>query len=368
MRVLHVFKTFLPDTLGGIEQVIHTLASHTQALGVQNRVLTLTPGTPRVDTDPSGYGIIRYKQDLYVASTGFSWKFLTHFKKEVAWADIIHIHFPWPFADLCYALTGVQKPTVLSYHADIVKQVYLNKLYQPLMNRFLSKVDLICAASPGIMQTSPVLNRFKDKTRLLTYGVTHQEQRSRQDPDVLQWIEQFGERFFLFLGALRYYKGLHVLMEALVARDYPVVIAGRGTAGASLKAQAQELGLKNIHFLHDITDAQKPSLMRAAYGFVFPSHLPSEAFGIALLEAAQQGTPMISCELGTGTSFVNLNDVTGLVIQPSDPDSLRDAMDVFWQHPEKVQTWGQAALQHYQADFRANRMALEYLQIYRSLL
>jgi len=108
--------------------------------------------------------------------------------------------------------------------------------------------------------------------------------------------------------------------------------------------------------------------MRAAYGFVFPSHLPSEAFGIALLEAAQQGTPMISCELGTGTSFVNQHDVTGLVIQPSDPESLRSAMDVFWQHPEKVQTWGHAALQHYQNEFRANRMAQDYLQIYRSLL
>jgi rhamnosyl/mannosyltransferase len=108
--------------------------------------------------------------------------------------------------------------------------------------------------------------------------------------------------------------------------------------------------------------------MRAAYGFVFPSHLPSEAFGIALLEAAQQGTPIISCELGTGTSFVNQHDVTGLVIQPSDPESLRSAMDVFWQHPEKVQTWGHAALTHYQAEFKADRMAREYLQIYRSLL
>jgi hypothetical protein len=43
-------------------------------------------------------------------------------------------------------------------------------------------------------------------------------------------------------------------------------------------------------------------------------------------------------------------------------------MDVFWQHPEKVQTWGHAALTHYQAEFKADRMAREYLQIYRSLL
>lgn len=46
MRVLHVLKTFFPDTYGGIEQVVHTIASHTTPLGVENKVLVLTPGKP----------------------------------------------------------------------------------------------------------------------------------------------------------------------------------------------------------------------------------------------------------------------------------------------------------------------------------
>ena len=43
-------------------------------------------------------------------------------------------------------------------------------------------------------------------------------------------------------------------------------------------------------------------------------------------------------------------------------------MDVFWQNPEKVQAWGRAALKRYQAEFKADKMAQEYLQIYQSLL
>lgn len=368
MKVLHVFKTFMPDTYGGIEQVIHSLASHTQSLGVENRVLTLTSNAPRTDLDPSGYTIIRYKCDLYVASTGFSWQFLKNFNQEVAWADVVHIHFPWPFADLCYELVGVRKPTVVSYHADIVKQAQLKKLYQPLLHRFLGHVDVICAASPNLLQSSPLLRKFKDKTRLVTYGIGQADRLTEDNPDVMYWRNRFGSRFFLFLGALRYYKGLHILIESLKGRDYPVVIAGKGSEAQALRLQAAAAGLKNLHFLPEISGEQKPSLMRAAYGFVFPSHLASEAFGIALVEAAQQGTPMISCELGTGTTYVNQNERTGLVVPPANVEAFRDALDTFWQHPEKVQIWGENALKHFNDNFKAEVMATEYLAVYHSII
>jgi rhamnosyl/mannosyltransferase len=147
------------------------------------------------------------------------------------------------------------------------------------------------------------------------------------------------------------------------------VIVGRGSEYAALKAQVKSLGLlQHIHFVAEVSEAEKRSLMRAAYGFVFPSHLPSEAFGIALLEAAQQGIPMISCEIGTGTSYVNVDGETGLVVPPSNPEALRSALDSFWEHPEQVSTWGHAALKRYEAVFRAETMAEKYLNTYESVL
>ena len=326
MRVLHVLKTYFPDTYGGIEQVVHTIASHTTPLGIENRVLVLTPGQPRTDVAPAGYEIKRYKRDLYVASTGFSVSFLTHFKQEAAWADVMHMHFPWPFADLSYLYAGVKKPSLLSYHSDVVNQVQLNKLYAPLRDRYLAKMQTIVAASPGIMQSSPVLQKFKDKTQLITYGIEHFDQLPELDPEVKSWRQQFGERFFLFLGALRYYKGLQV------------------------------------------TNEQKRSIMRAAYGFVFPSHIASEAFGIVLAEAAQQGTPMITCEIGTGTSYVNKQGETGLVVPPSDAIAFGQAMDAFWHDPQQVATWRAGALQRYRDTFMAETMAQKYVGVYKALL
>jgi rhamnosyl/mannosyltransferase len=108
--------------------------------------------------------------------------------------------------------------------------------------------------------------------------------------------------------------------------------------------------------------------MRAAYGFVFPSHLPSEAFGIVLVEAAQQGLPMISCEIGTGTSYVNQDHQTGLVVAPSDPAAFRAALDVFWENPEQTKHWGEGALKRYLEKFRAQTMAERYVDTYKSVL
>jgi glycosyltransferase involved in cell wall biosynthesis len=368
MRVIHVFKTFFPDTYGGIEQVIKTLADHTQKMGVENKVLVLTPGRPRIDVQPPGYEVKRFKQDLYLASTGFSFSFLASFSKEIKWADIVHLHFPWPFADVCYLTSRIKKPTVLSYHSDVVNQVALNKLYAPLRNLYFSQADVICAASPGIMKTSPVLQKFQTKVRLTTYGIEHFPRLAIEDEQVQAWSHRFGPRFFLFLGSLRYYKGLHVLIEALRGRDYPTVIVGRGNEYAALKAQVKTFGLQHIHFVAEVSETEKRSLMRAAYGFVFPSHLPSEAFGIALVEAAQQGIPMISCEIGTGTSYVNLDGETGLVVAPSNSEALRSALDFFWDQPEKVNTWGLAALKRYETVFRAETMAEKYLNTYKSVL
>jgi glycosyltransferase involved in cell wall biosynthesis len=368
MRVLHVFKTFAPDTYGGIEQVVKILASHTQALGIENRVVVLTAGQPREDIEPAGFAVRRYKQDLYLASTGFSLSMLSNFSREAAWADIMHMHFPWPFADMCYLTSRVNKPSVLSYHSDVVNQPLLNKLYAPLRDQFFSKMSVICAASPAIMKSSPVLQKFQDKTQLITYGIEHFPQLALEDQAAQAWQQRYGPRFFLFLGGLRYYKGLHVLLDALQGRDYPTVIVGKGREQEALRAQAKALRLKNVHFIDEVDDTEKRSLMRAAYGFVFPSHLSSEAFGIVLVEAAQQGLPMISCEIGTGTSYVNKDNQTGLVVAPSDPTAFRAALDVFWENSEQTKSWGEGALKRYLEHFRAQTMAERYVDTYKSVL
>src|SRR5690606_23534758 len=100
------------------------------------------------------------------------------------------------------------------------------------------------------------------------------------------------------------------------------------------------LGVHNIHFLGQLSEEDKTVLLMLCYAFVFPSHLRSEAFGLSLLEAAMFGKPMISCEIGTGTSYINYMNNTGYVVPPADSLALANAMQFFLDHPEQVAVMG----------------------------
>ena len=226
------------------------------------------------------------------------------FRELAAEADVINYHFPWPFMDLVHFCSAVKKPYVVTYHSDIVRQRHLLKLYRPLMRRFLDGADRIVAASPNYVQTSDVLKEYSAKTRIITYGLNKTSYPQADAERMAGWKAKLGERFFLFVGVMRYYKGLHILLDALKGVDYPVVILGAGPLEKQLHAQATALGLRNLHFLGRLGDEDKVALLELSYAIVFPSHLRSEAFGISLLEGAMFGKPMISsdCLLYTSPS------------------------------------------------------------------
>jgi glycosyltransferase involved in cell wall biosynthesis len=368
MKVLHFYRTYYPDSFGGVEQVIRQMVTGSSRLGIDAEVLTLTRDKAHLDIEFEGHLVHRAPLNVEIASTGFSWSAFARFKQLAETADLVHYHFPWPFMDLAHFACQIKKPSVVTYHSDIVRQKYLFKLYQPLQNQFLNRVDRIVATSPNYLETSPTLARFKDKTEVITYGLA---QDIYPEPDlacVEQWRTRFPQPFFLFVGMLRYYKGLHVLLEAVSGTQIPVVILGNGPVEIELKQQAQRLGLHNVHFLGALPEQDKVALIKQCYALAFPSHLRSEAFGITLLEAAMFGKPMISCEIGTGTSYVNLHQQTGLVIAPSDPQALRTAMQKLLAHPEQAAQMGIRAAQRYQELFTAERMASKYKQLYERLL
>lgn len=368
MRVLHFFKTALPDTIGGIEQTIHHIASGTVRRGGIVDVLSLAPADSPASLQPAGYTLHRARKDIEIASTGLSWSGLRKFSLLSREADIVHYHFPWPFMDLAHFLVGVRKPCVVTYHSDIIRQRLLFQVYRPLHSAFLRSVNRIVATSPNYNKTSEVLSRFESKCEVITIGVDRQNYPKPEQDRLSYWKNRYGDRFFLFVGVLRYYKGLHILLEAARRVGYPVVIAGAGPIEHQLKEQARQLGLTNVHFIGHISDDDRSCLLALAFAVVFPSHLRSEAFGISLLEAAMFGKPMISSEIGTGTSHINIAEVTGMVVPPSNPDALAAAMVRLWNDPELAKRMGNAAEQRYETHFRCEQMVDAYIQIYRELL
>jgi glycosyltransferase involved in cell wall biosynthesis len=354
--------------MGGVEQVIDQIARGTKKFGVKTDVLSLTlehvPQTVEID----GYSVHRVRRDIQISSVDFSIFAFLRFAQLAKKADVIHYHFPWPFMDVVHFATLVRKPTLVTYHSDIIRQKNLLKIYRPLMRAFLSDVKHIVATSPNYVATSNVLARYKEKISVIPIGLDKKTYPVPKLETLTYWRDRTGPKFFLFVGVLRYYKGLHILLEAAQGTDYPIVIVGAGPMEVELKAHATKLRLSNVHFMGHLPDEEKVALLKLCYGIIFPSHLRSEAFGISLLEGAMYGKPMISSEIGSGTTFINISEETGLVVPPSDPVALRQAMRFLWEHPERAAEMGRRAEARYWGLFTAGRMVRSYVDLYGDLV
>lgn len=89
---------------------------------------------------------------------------------------------------------------------------------------------------------------------------------------------------------------------------------------------------------------------------------------MSLVEAAMSARPMVSCEIGTGTSFINVDGVTGWTVPPRDPRALRDAMHLLQDDPVRTLAMGAAARERFQKLFTARAMARAYEEAYRDVV
>jgi glycosyltransferase involved in cell wall biosynthesis len=368
MKVLHLYKTYYPISYGGVEQVIFQLASGSTACGIEPTVLSLSPHKVARVIKVDGHSVHRCRRIFKIASTDFSFSFFYRFNQLAKDADVIHYHFPWPFMDLVHLTAKAKKPSIVTYHSDIVKQKNLLKLYKPIMNKFLESVDAIVATSPNYRVTSDTLQIYQDKVDVIPIGLDRRLYPQKNDERHQYWENILGKKFFLFIGVLRYYKGLNILLDALVLGDLPTVIIGAGPIEYELKVRAESLGLKNLTFLGQVSDEDKVAILELSYAVVFPSHLRSEAFGISLLEGAMFGKPMISSEIGTGTSFINIDQETGIVVTPSSPKELHVAMTYLWNNPKVAESMGLKAIERYEKLFTADKMCKSYAEIYQRIL
>ncbi|MFA6037626.1 MAG: glycosyltransferase [Legionellales bacterium] len=360
MKVLHIYKSYYPDTLGGVEKVIDQIAANTAALGIESQVICLTPEKNESTMMLNGYQVHRVPQLFTLASTPVSIKIFKHFKALAEQADIIHYHFPWPLADLLHFITRIKKPRLVTYHADIIKQKIVLPFYRPLMNAFLSDMNCITATSSHYAKTSKVLSRFSDKLKIIPIGLS---QNSYPTPSIQRldyWREKFNFKFFVFIGVIRYYKGIDILITAAKELGAPIIVIGKG-------ANVDQQNNPNIHFLGAVSEEDKIALLTLAYGVVLSSNVRSEAFGIALLEGAMFSKPLVSCELGTGTTYINIHNETGQVVPPNDSIALRQAMQYLLDNPDEALRMGTNARARYEQHFTAEKMAKAYVDIYQDI-
>ncbi len=372
MKCLHLYRTYFPDPPGGLQEAIRQIALSSAGFGVESCVFTLSPDPYPTEIDRQEARVIRCRSWASPASCDLgSGAAFRRFAESAEWADVIHYHFPWPFADLLHLVVRPKAPAVMTYHSDIVRQRWLGRVYAPLMQGMLSGMRAIVATSPPYAQTSPVLAdaAHRDRVRVIPLGIDEGSYPQRGDDGLFQRIGlENREPFFLFIGVLRYYKGLHTLVQAAASVNARVVIAGTGPENAALQAQVRQLGLLNVVFAGQVSDAEKVTLLQRCRALVLPSHLRSEAYGMVLVEASMFCKPMVSCEIGTGTSFVNLHGETGFVVPPESPEALAHAMNALLGDGALAEKFGRAARRRYEALFSGHALGKAYAQLYQDVL
>ncbi len=367
MRILHLYKDYFP-VVGGIENHIKMLAEGQARRGHEVAVLvTSRDARTRVEM-MNGVRVIYAARRASFSSTPLSIAFPRLLTAERP--DVAHLHFPYPPGEVANLLFGRAGRTVLTYHSDIVRQKYLRVFYRPLLQQVLARADRIIATSPNYVSSSPVLSAWRDRCRIVPLGIDPAPflavpaAASRQ-------ANEIGQNLFtlLFVGHLRYYKGLDYLLRALL--DIPrtrLVVVGAGPMEREWRGLVQELRVASrVEFVGELADALLASYSAASDIFVLPASERSEAFGLVQLEAMAASRPVISTDVGTGVAWVNQNEVTGLVVPPRSPAALAAAVNRLLADAPLRERMGQAGRARVLAEFTADRMVDRIIEEYEKL-
>lgn len=371
LKALHVYRTYFPDPQGGTQEAIRQLCLATQACGVSNTIYTLSPKPHPAEIHRPEGRVVRSLSWAAPASCDLGGiESFKRFSKLADHSDVVHYLFPWPYADLLHTLTASRTPAVLTYISDVVRQRWLSKAYRPLMWKTLRSMKAIVAISPTYLRTSPILSspEFRNKVRVIPLGIDEASYPAEGDDGVFGRIGlDGGESYFLFIGVLRYYKGLHTLIEAARHVNARIVIAGSGPEGERIRALSSQLGTRNVLFAGQISDPEKVALLKGCRALVLPSHLRSEAYGMVLVEASIFGRPQVSCEIGTGTSFVNTHGESGLVVPPEDPVALAGALNTLLKDDVLAAELGLGARARYERLFSGPALGSAYADLFREV-
>ena len=342
MRVVHVYKDIFPPVPGGIERYIDSIRRFLPDVECD---VVVCGRALRTRTRVTSRG-----KEVLVGEWGrlLSVPLAPTFPLWLARQrpDILHLHMPNPTGELSALVAHRATPLVVTYHADVARQAFFNPLYQPLAQACLRRASAIVVTSPRMLDSSPALARWREKTEFIPFAVD----LKRFDPARVVASEReavrrrFGSPLIVSVGRLVYYKGFEHVIEASRALDASVVIVGSGPLESKLRALAR--GLPRVHIVGAVSDERLIRLLAAADCYVLASTSRAEAFGIATLEAQAMGVPAVVTDLGTATVEAIDPDRSGLIVAPGSSSEIVAACRKILDNATRQSTMSAAARRH----------------------
>ena len=315
-----------PSEVGGVEVVLRQMLDALQDRNLI--VLTFNHNGKTVETTYKNTPVIQLGARFSTKPYRWSKVYKKKLKELAEEHDTIFYHYP-SFQPEFYPVQFKQK--IVYYHADVTKWGVIGSLYQRLIApRFLKDADRILVSNPNIIDSSKTLRRFKDKCSVVHLGIDGNHFSFKEDHYRNQLLKKGEDKLLLFVGRMSRYKGFHNILECLTTLDETnrlVVVSKddyKPRDDAFIKAHHLE---QRITKISDVSYEKLPYYYSSADLLLMPSTDRAEAFGIVAVEAMACSVPVISTELGTGTSYHNIDWVTGRVIVPRSTEALRASIE-----------------------------------------
>lgn len=367
MRVLHAAKLY-PPMGGGMETVLRDLCDGTaaawsvQVVAANDRAKTVRERCGAVD-------VVRVAAYGKAASVPLCPSLPIELWRHRA--DCVVLHEPNPIAGTALFLHPPAPRLVVWHHSDLVRPWWAPATYGRIQRALYRRADCVIASSPALAADS-VLTRHARRVAVIPFGVELaryrrvDQERCRTTARRLAAVP--GPRM-LFVGRLVYYKGLEVLIDAMVHCPGSLVIVGEGPLDASLRARVAEQRLSDrVLFAGHVADADLPAFYQACDVFVLPSIARTEAFGVVQIEAMAAGRPVVSTSLPTGVPWVNQDGVSGLIVPPGDRAALAVALHRLLNDDALRQRLGQGALLRAQTMFSRERMVATFKNLIEAVV
>jgi glycosyltransferase involved in cell wall biosynthesis len=287
--------------------------------------------------------------------------------------QIVHTHLP--YADLFGAL-GARLArgslVVSSRHRDYSSSAAVARRFRWHYRLANPWHDVVIAISGRIAELCRTQEGREASTiRMVWYGCEEQavDRREARAAINAELTLQGHELLLGTVGRLIPLKGHASAVDALatvvrVRPDTVWMIAGSGPEHQRLEAKVRALGLeRHVRFLGDREDVAR--IMAAIDLLVHPT--TAEGFGLVVLEAMVQGTPVVASRVGALPELV-IDGETGLLVESSNAQALAEGILALGQDADRRHRLGRAARRRYEEHFRLERMVDETLQVYRSVM
>jgi len=375
MKIVQTNKAYFPK-VGGIETTITTLSEGlVKNCNLEVEVLTCNHKISLRTIN----NVIKGVNVKYLPTYGFFHSlplspsyFLALSKYS---GDILHIHEPFPLSDISLLLNKKIKKNfkkiIVSWHSDIIRQRWSLKYYGKYIIKFLEMVDQIIVSNPALIKNSDFLTQFSEKCVVIPIGVDISWANSESDNhSYLSYILPNQDPLILSVGRLVYYKGFEYLIEAMQdIHNAQLIIVGSGPLEKKLRKMIFEKRLENrIKIIPELERDLLNSLFKRCDVFVLPSIKKSETYGIVQIEAMACGKPVVCTEIGTGTTFINQDRITGLVVPPENSDALSSALKRLLNDVSLRKLFGENAKRRAFNEFDDQKMVKKVYDLYRKLL